>query len=75
MTGTTSVVCVQNETSTCFKEMKIPTYACPGGTEAYRLKTDVVGSVFCFGDYVIVVQIFTFISNSIFYNPCDAINP
>ncbi|XP_048243892.1 uncharacterized protein LOC124147512 isoform X2 [Haliotis rufescens] len=48
MTGATSVVCFQNETSTCFKKMHIPTYPCSGGTEAYRLKTDVVGSVFCF---------------------------
>ncbi|XP_046371944.1 uncharacterized protein LOC124145983 [Haliotis rufescens] len=42
-----SVVCIQNETSTCFKEMEIVSKQCQT-SEVYRLSTDVVGSVFCF---------------------------
>ncbi|XP_067668177.1 matrilin-2-like [Haliotis asinina] len=46
--GNTSVVCIQNETNTCFKEMEIESNECWGHTEVYKLKTDVAGSAFCF---------------------------
>ncbi|XP_067660429.1 uncharacterized protein [Haliotis asinina] len=47
LTATMSVVCVQNETSTCAKEMELQTALC-GGEEFYSLRTDVEDSVFCF---------------------------